>query len=48
MPGRDTSLSSIQFQGLDPNGDYKLPADPWVLRVRWKKDGVYHLAFTDD
>lgn len=20
---------------------YKLPADPWVLRVRWRKDGMY-------
>lgn len=41
MPGRDTSSNSIRFQGVDPNGDYKLPADPWVLRVRWKKDGMY-------
>ncbi len=20
---------------------YKLPADPWVLKVRWRKDGMY-------
>jgi carbon catabolite-derepressing protein kinase len=26
---------------MDPNFRYKLPADPWVLRVRWKKDGMY-------
>jgi carbon catabolite-derepressing protein kinase len=27
--------------GIDPNVHYKLPADPWVLRVRWRKDGMY-------
>ena len=39
----NTSLStgSIQFNKADPNAHYKLPADPWVLRVRWKKDGMY-------
>lgn len=26
---------------IDPNAQYKLPADPWVLRVRWRKDGMY-------
>ena len=26
---------------IDPNSHYKLPADPWVLRVRWRKDGMY-------
>lgn len=26
---------------LDTNLHYKLPADPWVLRVRWRKDGMY-------
>lgn len=31
------SAGSIQFSKLDPNVRYKLPADPWVLRVRWKK-----------
>jgi len=40
MPRQDNSSSSIRFQRLDPNGDYKLPADPWVLRVRWRKDDL--------
>ena len=26
---------------IDPNAHYKLPADPWMLRVRLKKDGMY-------
>lgn len=30
-----------QFSVVDPTADYKLPADPWVLRVRWKKGGMY-------
>jgi carbon catabolite-derepressing protein kinase len=33
--------SGIRFNSVDPNAEYKLPADPWVLRVRWKKDGMY-------
>ncbi|KFY52205.1 hypothetical protein V496_08602 [Pseudogymnoascus sp. VKM F-4515 (FW-2607)] len=24
-----------------PGAQYKLPADPWVLRVRWRKGGMY-------
>jgi len=30
-----------QFRPVDPNASYRLPADPWVLRVRWKQDGMY-------
>lgn len=37
----DRSGSNLQFRAVDPNTQYKLPADPWVLRVRWKKDGMY-------
>ncbi|RDW82007.1 non-specific serine protein kinase-2 [Coleophoma cylindrospora] len=34
--------SSIQFKRVDTNSStYKLPQDPWVLRVRWRKDGMY-------
>jgi carbon catabolite-derepressing protein kinase len=33
--------SRIRFNSMDPNAHYKLPADPWVLRVRWRKDGMY-------
>ena len=33
--------SKLSFGSVDPNTRYKLPADPWVLRVRWKKDGMY-------
>jgi len=29
------------FARADPDGPYNLPADPWVLRVRWKKGGMY-------
>jgi len=35
------SGGGIRFDSVDPNADYKLPSDPWVLRVRWKKDGMY-------
>jgi carbon catabolite-derepressing protein kinase len=41
MQAADRSSSSIRFNSVDPNAHYKLPADPWVLRVRWKKDGMY-------
>lgn len=33
--------SSMRFSQLDPNMHYKLPSDPWVLRVRWKTDGMF-------
>lgn len=33
--------SKLSFSSVDPNARYKLPADPWVLRVRWKKHGMY-------
>lgn len=26
---------------MDSKTQYNLPADPWVIRVRWKKDGMY-------
>lgn len=35
------SSDSIRFSSVDPNAYYRLPADPWVLRVRWKQDGMY-------
>lgn len=35
------SESNPRFAAVDPNAAYKLPADPWVLRVRWKKGGMY-------
>lgn len=38
---REHSSSNIRFAGVDPNTSYVLPADPWVIRVRWKKDGMY-------
>jgi carbon catabolite-derepressing protein kinase len=38
---QDGSTGSMRFGSVDPNARYKLPADPWVLRVRWKKDGMY-------
>lgn len=39
-PG-DESTASMRFSSVDPNSAFKLPADPWVIRVRWKKDGMY-------
>jgi carbon catabolite-derepressing protein kinase len=33
--------SGLRFNSVDLSGNYKLPADPWVLRVRWRKDGMY-------
>jgi carbon catabolite-derepressing protein kinase len=38
--------SKLSFRSVDPNARYKLPADPWVLRVRWKKDGMYPFGFS--
>ena len=32
---------SMRFSSVDPDAPYKLPSDPWVLRVRWKKGGMY-------
>lgn len=29
------------YGSRDSMPNYKLPADPWVLRVRWRKDGMY-------
>ena len=37
----DDSSSRIRFGAVDSNAGAKLPADPWVLRVRWKQDGMY-------
>ncbi|KAJ5054115.1 uncharacterized protein L3040_000398 [Drepanopeziza brunnea f. sp. 'multigermtubi'] len=37
----DRSSSNIRFGNVDPKASYKLPADPWVIRVRWKKEGMY-------
>lgn len=31
---------NIRFQSAS-SVNYKLPADPWVLHVRWKQDGMY-------
>ena len=33
--GKD-STTNLRFSSVDPNATYKLPADPWVIRVRWK------------
>lgn len=32
----------MQFERVDTaSSTYKLPQDPWVLRVRWRKAGMY-------
>lgn len=30
----------MRFNRVDPNAHYKLPADPWVLRVRWRQNDL--------
>lgn len=37
---REGSTDSLDYAPKS-NGQYKLPADPWVLQVRWRKDGMY-------
>jgi len=32
---------SVKFISRKKAGRYELPDDPWVLHVRWKKDGMY-------
>ncbi|EHL03513.1 putative Carbon catabolite-derepressing protein kinase [Glarea lozoyensis 74030] len=32
--------SNLRFSKLDSSSKYNLPADPWVLRVRWRKDDL--------
>ncbi|PQE30891.1 CAMK CAMKL AMPK kinase protein [Rutstroemia sp. NJR-2017a WRK4] len=32
--------NKMKFNSVDKNGNYKLPDDPWVLHVRWKKDDI--------
>ncbi|RAL59429.1 hypothetical protein DID88_006803 [Monilinia fructigena] len=43
---RETSINDSskknRFSGVDKKGNYKLPEDPWVLHVRWKKT-VLHI-----
>ncbi|KAH7400033.1 BcSNF1, Snf1-like protein kinase [Cadophora sp. MPI-SDFR-AT-0126] len=41
MSQGEDSTANLRFSSVDPNATYKLPADPWVIRVRWKKDGMY-------
>ncbi|KAK0102496.1 Protein kinase [Cadophora gregata] len=41
MSQGEDSTGNMRFSSIDPNATYKLPADPWVIRVRWKKDGMY-------
>lgn len=31
----------MEFRSKDPKEHYTLPADPWVIHVRWKMDGMY-------
>ncbi|RKF61940.1 Sucrose non-fermenting protein kinase 1 [Erysiphe neolycopersici] len=37
----DESNHNLRFNKLEPNIYYRLPADPWVLHVRWKKKEMY-------
>lgn len=40
-PPGDKPKGSVQLSRMDPNAHYNLPADPWVIHVRWKMDGMY-------
>lgn len=36
----------IDLATFDPTKYYKLPADPWHIICRWKKEGeAYHLKY---
>lgn len=37
----ELSGDSGRFGSRNPSGEYNLPADPWVLRVRWKLDNLF-------
>lgn len=39
-------IGNIQFKRKDPKTTYKLPADPWVIHVRWNKDGMFTLRIS--
>jgi carbon catabolite-derepressing protein kinase len=41
MGDREGSSSDMGYSSRESIQHYKLPADPWVLRVRWHKDGMY-------
>jgi len=41
MSNKEGSGRKPRFDVVDPTSHYRLPADPWVIRVRWKKDGMY-------
>lgn len=41
MGDREGSSSDIGYSSRDSIQNYKLPADPWILHVRWRKDGMY-------
>lgn len=34
------SSNSLRFDRVNTDEHFKLPADPWVLRVRWRKDDL--------
>jgi len=39
--GRESSSSGPKFKFKDDKINYKLPLDPWIIHVRWKKGGMY-------
>jgi len=39
--GREGSSSAPKFKIKDDKINYKLPLDPWIIHVRWKKGGMY-------
>lgn len=36
----ENSTGNLRFDRVNPDEHFKLPADPWVLRVRWRQDDL--------
>lgn len=36
----NTPLDQVDLKTFDPVKYYKLPADPWHITCRWKKEGT--------
>lgn len=43
-PRSSKGNSKPSHQHEDPTNQYKLPADPWHIRVRWESQGSYSFA----
>jgi len=41
LASRENSSAGPKFKIKDDKINYKLPLDPWIIHVRWKKGGMY-------